>query len=134
MAINQIKLDKECGLRQKDKTDATLTMMHGEDHGVVAQRKGKISEAAIRKFNKIAQDLLNKQRYFTEEQLRKEYCKRDHNVLKADAEILTRRYLANTVKEAGCIKTRVNQSVKERYSLPKKIKSNSFIYVLKEDK
>lgn len=133
-AISIIVADKECNLRQKDKTDVSLTLMHGEDHGVVAQRRTKVNQSRLNKFKKAAESLLSRQNYFTEEQLRKEFCKADHRYSKKEAEILTRNYLAGTVKEVNCIKTRVNSKVKEKYNLPKKIKSNSFIYVLKEDK
>lgn len=131
--LTQSVLDKKYHYRQKDKTDESLTMMRGENHGVVAQRKGKISESTQRKFKKVAQELLDKQNYFTEEQLRRAYCAKDHNLCKADSEKLTKKYLSYTVRSAGCMTIRVNYDVREYYSLPKKIKSNSFIFV-KEDK
>ena len=133
-AISIIVEDAECNLRQKDKTNVSLTLTHGEDHGVVAQRKTNVNQSRFNKFKKAAESLLSKQNYFTEERLRKEFCKSDHRYTKKEAEILTRNYLAGTVKSTGCIKVRVNSKVKEKYNLPKKIKSNSFIYVLKEDK
>ena len=133
-AIKIILEDTQYGLRQKDKTNVSLTLMHGEDHGVVAQRKTNVNQSRLNKFKKAAESLLSRQRYYTEKQLRKEFCKSDHRYTKKEAEILTRNYLAGTVKSTGCIKTRVNSEVKEKYNLPKKIKSNSFIYVLKEDK
>lgn len=128
-AISIIVADAQYGLRQKDKTNVSLTLMHGEDHGVVAQRKTNVNQSRLNKFKKAAESLLSRQNYFTEEQLRKEFCKSDHRYTKKEAEILTRNYLAGTVKETNCIKTRVNGGARETYSLPKSIKSNSFIYV-----
>ena len=131
-AISIIVADIECNLRQKDKTNVSLTLMHGEDHGVVAQRKRKVNQTKLRNFKNAAKALLTKQDYFTEEQLRIEYCKKDKNIKKDEAIVLTRNYLAGTVKEVNCIKTRVKNEIKKQYNLPKKIKSNSFIYVEKK--
>ena len=131
-AISIIAADIECNLRQKDKTNVSLTLMHGEDHGVVAQRKRKVNQTKVNNFKNAAEALLTKQGYFTEEQLRIEYCKKDKNIKKDEAIVLTRNYLAGTVKEVNCIKTRVNSKVKTKYSLPKKIKSNSFIFIEKK--
>lgn len=131
-AINIIVSNNQYGLRQKDKTNVSLTLTHGEDHGVVAQRKRKVNQTKVNNFKNAAKALLAKQGYFTEEQLRIEYCKKDKNIKKDEAIVLTRNYLAGTVKEVNCIKTRVKSKVKEEYNLPKKIKSNSFIYVEKK--
>ena len=131
-AINIIVADTQYGLRQKDKTNVSLTLIHGEDHGAVAQRKRKVNQTKVNNFKNAAEALLSKQGYFTEEQLRIEYCKKDRNIKKDEAIVLTRNYLAGTVKEVNCIKTRVNNKVKTKYSLPKKIKSNSFIFIEKK--
>ena len=131
-AISIIAADSQYGLRQKDKTNISLTLTHGEDHGVVAQRKRKVNQTKVNNFKNAAKALLTKQGYFTEEQLRIEYCKKDRNIKKDEAIVLTRNYLAGTVKEVNCIKTRVKRKIKEQYNLPKKIKSNSFIYVEKK--
>ena len=56
----------------------------------------------------------------------------NHNYKKKEAEKLTRKYLAGTIKEMNCIKVRVNSETRENLELPKKIKSNSFIYVEKK--
>lgn len=130
-AISIVIADTQYGLRQKDKTNVSLTLTHGENHGVVAQRKRKANQTKVNNFKNAAETLLSKQGYFTEEQLRIEYCKKDRNIKKDEAITLTRNYLAGTVKEVNCIKTRVNSKVKTKYSLPKKIKSNSFIFIEK---
>ena len=91
-----------------------------------------INKTTLRNFNNAANILLNYQGYYTEKQLRIQYCRKKHCIKKKDAIPLTELYLSRVVKETNCIKVRVNSKVKEKYSLPKKIKSNSFIYVEKK--
>ena len=91
-----------------------------------------INITTLRNFNNAANILLNSQGYYTEKQLRIQYCRKNHCIKKKDAIPLTELYLSRVVKETNCIKVRVNSKVKEKYSLPKKIKSNSFIYVEKK--
>lgn len=136
-AIGRIKLEKEIGLRQKDKDAISRALAYGieEVQGkIVAQKEIKISASKQKTFKKAAENLLNRQHYFTEDDLRKEFIRMNHNYKKKEAEKLTRKYLAGTIKEMNCIKVRVNSETRENLELPKKIKSNSFIYVLKEDK
>ena len=54
-AISIIVEDAECNLRQKDKTNVSLTLTHGEDHGVVAQRKTNVNQSRFNKFKKAAE-------------------------------------------------------------------------------
>lgn len=134
-AIRRIVLEKESGLRQKDKNSTSRALTYGIENvqgKIVVQDEVKISQTKKNNFKAAAEQLLKKQRYFTEDQLRKQYCKKDRNIKKKDAEYVTRVYLSGTVIATNCIKTRVNDKVREKYSLPRSIKSNSFIYVEKK--
>lgn len=132
-AIARVKLAKEYGLRSKDKNSTSLALVYGEEvqKEITAQGQANISEAKLRNFNKAAQALIEKQGYFTEEELRKQFIKIDRNTKKADSYDLTRTYLAITVISVNCIKTRVNNNVRKEHNLPKKIKSNSFVFIPK---
>ena len=134
-AIRRIVLEKESGLRQKDKNSTSRALTYGIENvqgKIVVQDEVKISQTKKNNFKAAAEQLLKKQRYFTEDQLRKQYCKKDRNIKKKDAQYVTRVYLSGTVIATNCIKTRVNDKVREKYSLPRSIKSNSFIYVEKK--
>lgn len=136
-AIRRIVLEKESGLRQKDKNSTSRALTYGIENvqgKIVVQDEIKISQTKKDNFKTAADQLLEKQHYFTEDQLRKQYCKKDRNIKKKDAEYVTRVYLSGTVIATNCIKTRVNSEIRDTYKLPRSIKSNSFIYVLKEDK
>ena len=136
-AIRRIVLEKESGLRQKDKNSTSRALTYGIENvqgKIVVQDEVKISQTKKNNFKAAADQLLEKQRYFTEDQLRKQYCKKDRNIKKKDAEYVTRVYLSGTVIATNCIKTRVNSEIRDTYELPRSIKSNSFIYILKEDK
>ena len=136
-AIRRIVLEKESGLRQKDKNSTSRALTYGIENvqgKIVVQDEVKISQTKKNNFKAAADQLLEKQRYFTEDQLRKQYCKKDRNIKKKDAEYVTRMYLSGTVIATNCIKTRVNSEIRDTYELPRSIKSNSFIYILKEDK
>ena len=134
-AIRRIVLEKESGLRQKDKNSTSRALTYGIENvqgKIVVQDEVKISQTKVNNFKAAAEQLLEKQHYFTEDQLRKQYCKKDRNIKKKDAQYVTRVYLSGTVIATNCIKTRVNDKVREKYSLPRSIKSNSFIYVEKK--
>ena len=130
-AIARIKLTTESGLRSKDKNSTSLALVYGEEvqKAIMAQGEANISQAKLRNFNKAAQSLIEKQGYFTEEDLRKQFIKIDRNTKKADSYDLTRTYLAVTVISANCIKTRVGAKIRKEHNLPKKIKSNSFVFI-----
>ena len=134
-AVARIRLEAECGLRSKDKNTTSMALMYGEEvqKEVYAQGKHNISETKLRNFKNAAQILLNKQGYFTEEQLRKQYLKKDKNTRSAESHELTAIYLSRTAFDVKCVKTRVNSDVRKYYELPSKIKSNSFIYVPKNN-
>ena len=130
-AIARIKLTTESGLRSKDKNSTSLALVYGEEtqKAIMAQGQANISETKLRNFNKAAQALIEKQGYFTEEDLRKAYLKRDPHTKKVDSYDLTRTYLAITVISVNCIKTRVGAKIRKEHNLPKKIKSNSFVFI-----
>ena len=130
-AIARIKLTTESGLRSKDKNSTSLALVYGEEmqKAIMAQGEANISQAKLRNFNKAAQLLIEKQGYFTEEDLRKQFIKIDRNTKKADSYDLTRTYLAVTVISVNCIKTRVGAKIRKEHNLPKKIKSNSFVFI-----
>lgn len=127
-------VEKKYNLRQKSKTAVSLALVHGEDNGVVAQKEANINPIALKNFMDAANILLEKQRYYTEDQLRKQYVKKNHKITKKDAILLTAEYLAGVNMRVGAVRQRVNKQAREQYSLPAKIKSNSIIYVLEEDK
>ena len=130
-AVARIRLEAECGLRSKDKNTTSMALVYGEEvqKEVFAQGEHNISDTKVKNFNKAAQTLLNKQGYFTEEELRKQFIQVDKNTKKAESYDLTRTYLAITVISVNCIKTRVNNNVRKEHNLPKKIKSNSFVFI-----
>lgn len=132
-AVARIKLEIECGLRSKDTNTTTIALLYGEEvqKEVFAQGEHNIDETKLRNFHKAAQILLKKQGYFTEEELRKQFIQVDKHTKKAESYELVKTYLSVTVLTVKCIKTRVNSRVKDKYKLPKKTKSNSFIYVPK---
>jgi hypothetical protein len=134
-AVARIRLEAECGLRSKDKNTTSMALVYGEEiqKEVFAQGEHEISETKLRNFKNAAQILLNKQRYFTEEQLRIQYLKKDHHMKSKDSKRVTAVYLSRTVLDVECVKTRVNSDVRDYYKLPKSIKSNSFIYVQKNN-
>lgn len=130
-AVARIRLEAECGLRSKDKNATSMALVYGEEiqKEVFAQGEHNISDTKVKNFNKAAQILLNKQGYFTEEELRKQFIQVDRNTKKADSYDLTRTYLAVTVISVNCIKTRVGAKIRKEHNLPKKIKSNSFVFI-----
>jgi hypothetical protein len=133
-AVARIRLEAECGLRSKDKNTTSMALVYGEEiqKEVFAQGEHEINETRLRNFNKAAQILLEKQGYFTEEQLRVQYLKKDHHMKSNESKRITAIYLSRIVLDVKCIKTRVNNDVRDYYKLSKKIKSNSFIYVPKK--
>ena len=130
-AIARVKLETESGLRSKDKSSTSLALVYGEEaqKAIMAQGEANISETKLRNFNEAAKILLEKQGYFTEEQLRVQYLKKDKNTKSRDSYELTRTYLAVTVISVNCIKTRVGAKIRKEHNLPKKIKSNSFVFI-----
>ena len=130
-AIARLKIIVERGLRRKDMCSTTLALLFGEElqKSVYAQGEPDINETKLRNFNKAAQQLLEKHRYYNEEMLRKQFVKVDKHTKAKDSKELTRKYLSRVAKDNKCTKTRVNSKIRERYELPEKIKSNSFIFV-----
>jgi hypothetical protein len=130
-AIARLKIIVERGLRRKDMCSTTLALLFGEElqKSVYAQGEPDINETKLRNFNKAAQQLLEKHRYYNEEMLRKQFVKVDKHTKAKDSGELTRKYLSRVAKDNKCTKTRVNPKIRERYELPEKIKSNSFIFV-----
>ena len=131
-AMNIVATEKKCNLRQKNKTSTSLTLVHGEDNGVVAQKAPDINPTKLRNFINAANILLKNQGYYTEKQLRRQYMKKDHNITKADAIPLTATYLAGVNLRVGAIRARVNKDTREKYSIPLRIKSNTVIYILED--
>lgn len=134
-AVARIRLEAECGLRSKDKNTTSMALVYGEEvqKEVFAQGEHEISETKLKNFKNAAQILLNKQGYFTEEQLRVQYLKKDHHMKSNESKHVTAIYLSRTVLDVKCVKTRINKDVRKQYNLPSKIKSNSFIYVPKNN-
>lgn len=134
-ALRRLEIIITCGLRGKDRCSTSYAALFGEEiqGEITAQGEHNLNETKVRNFNEAAIILLNKQNYFTEEQLRKQYLKKDHHMKSDESKRVTAIYLSGTANNTNCIKTRVNSRVREEYSLPKKIKSNSFIYVLKNN-
>ena len=130
-AIARVKLETESGLRSKDKSSTSLALVYGEEaqKAIMAQGEANINETKLKNFNKAAQSLIEKQGYFTEEELRKQFIKIDKHTKKADSYDLTKTYLAATVISVNCIKTRVSAKIRKEHNLPKKIKSNSFVFI-----
>jgi hypothetical protein len=110
-------------------------MNYGVDiqRSTTAHGQPDINQTQLRNFTDAANILLKKQRYFTEEQLRIQYMKKDRKIKQKKAASLTAKHLSITVERTGCIMIRVNKSSRKEYALPKAIKSNSYIYVSKED-
>lgn len=133
--IARLKFEKESGFRVKDKCSTSYTLLYGEEESktILAKGKADTSDTKLRNFNRAAKQLLDKQRWFNEDQLRKTYLKFDKHTKAKDSGKLTRTYLAKTVVDNNCIKVRVNAEAREEYSLPASIKSNSFIFVKKSD-
>lgn len=131
-AMGIIVKEKECNLRQKNKNSTAITLVHGEHNGVVVQRGHNISETKLKNFVDAANILLEKQDYYTENQLRIQYMKKDRNIKKKDAIRLTGEYLGGVNTRVDTVRTRVNSETREYYSLPKSIKSNSIIYIRRE--
>ena len=134
-ALRRLEIIITCGLRGKDRCSTSYAALFGEEiqGEITAQGEHNLNETKVRNFNEAARILLDKQRYFTEEQLRKQYLKKDHHMKSGESKHVTAIYLSGTVKNTNCIKTRVNSRVREEYELPSKIKSNSFIYVSKNN-
>ena len=133
-ALRRLEIIITCGLRGKDRCSTSYAALFGEEiqGEITAQGEHNLNETKVRNFNEAARILLNKQNYFTEEQLRKQYLKKDHHMKSDESKRVTAIYLSGTANNTNCIKTRVNSRVREEYSLPNKIKSNSFIYVSKK--
>ena len=132
-AINKIAQNSEINSREKNKNSTALALIYGIDevqNNMMVQTEINISETKLNNFINAANTLLEKQRYFTEDQLRVQYCKVDHKIKKYDAMLLTGTYLAGVNLRVNAVRKRVNKETRERYSLPSKIKSNSIIYVL----
>ena len=134
-ALNRLKYKLEHNLREKDINSTTLAMNYGVDiqRSTTAHGQPDINQTQLRNFTDAANILLKKQRYFTEEQLRIQYMKKDRKIKQKKAASLTAKHLSITVERTGCIMIRVNKSSRKEYALPKAIKSNSYIYVSKED-
>ena len=134
-AVARIRLSKDYGIRSKDKNSTLFTLVYGEEtqKEITPQGQENISDTKLRNFKNAAQILIDKQGYFTEEQLRVQYLKKDHHMKSKDSYHATATYLSKTAMETKCIKTRVNKEIRDKYSLPKKIKPNSFIYVPKNN-
>ena len=133
-ALKRIQIINESGLRRKDIDATSLALLFGVEEvedNIVVQKEAKVIGARERLFLEVAQELLATQGYYTEEDLRKGFSKRNHSYSKKDAEAITRHYLAGTTDKVGAIKTRVKNEIKEKYELPAKIKSNSYIYIVK---
>ena len=133
--IARLIFEREYGLRAKDKCSTSFTMLYGEVESskVFAKGKADISETKLRNFTKAANGLLEKHGYYNEEMLRKAYLKLDKHTKAKDSHRLVCVYLSKVVFDTNCIKTRVNSKTRERYELPSKIKSNSFIFVKREN-
>ena len=129
-AMGIVATEKKFNLRQNSKTSTSLALVHGEDNGVVAQKEANINPTKLKNFIDAANILLSKQDYYTEEQLRIQYCKKDKAIKKHDAILLTAEYIAGVNMRVGAVRQRVNSKSREKYSVPSKIKSNSIIYVL----
>lgn len=134
--LGRLVFNKEYGFREKDKCSTSYAMMYGEEESgkILAKGKANISETKLRNFNRAAKLLLEKHRYYNEEMLRKAYLKFDKHTLAKDSHRLVRIYLAKVAFDNNCIKTRVNSDVRDEYELPSKVKSNSFIFVKREEK
>lgn len=128
-AMNVVEIEKKYNLRQKSKTSTSLALLHGNNHGVIAQREANINPTKLRNFVNAANYLLKTQGYYTEKQLRIQYMKKDKRIRKKDAVVLTATYLAGVNLRVGAVKARVNVDTREYYSIPSKIKSNSVIYI-----
>ena len=130
-AIRRLKDEKTYGLRKNDKSGISLELVHGAEikKSIVAQSTLKVNPTTYKNYIDAANILLEKNDYFTEEQLRIQYCKKNRRIKAKDSRKEVRFYLAGTVKACNCKKVRVCNEIKEKYSLPSKIKSNSFIYV-----
>lgn len=134
-ALRRISLFKKFGVKRKDVNAITRSIVLGEDvvkNNITVQKQFEINPTKKKHFITAANELLSKQQYFTEEQLRKAYCKKDHNISKSEAIKLTTVYILLVVKELGLKRVRVNKNNKKEYNLSKNIKSNTYIYM--EDK
>ena len=130
-AIRRLQDERTYGLRKKDRTGISLELVHGAEikDTIVAQSTVKVNYTTFNNYVDAANILLEENDYFTEEQLRIQYCKKNRHIKAKDSRKEVKIYLAGTVKACNCKKVRVCNDIKEQYSLPAKIKSNSFIYV-----
>lgn len=135
VAVARLKIMIKRGLRRKDVCSTSLALLFGEEiqQSVFAQGEPDISDTKLRNFNKAAQQLLEKYRYYNEEMLRKQFVKVDKHTKAKDSHELTRRYLSKVAEDNKCAKTRVNSKTRDRYELPEKIKSNSFIFIREDE-
>lgn len=132
--LKRIDLFKHHGLTRKDINAIRIASILGEDtvkNDIIIQKDFSINPTKARNFINAANILLNKQQYFTLEQLRKQYCYKDHNIVKSDAIPLTRNYLSIVIKEHDLIRVRVNRYYRDKYSIPNSISSNSYIFIRK---
>ena len=130
-ALRRAEEFKRYGAKRKGMNSTRRAEVLGVEevqNNISVQKTVIVSATKQSKFVESANELIEKQKYFTQEDLRKAYCKKDRNVSKKDAEKLTEDYLPGTLKAIGASKVRVNESVRKEYELPAKIKSNSFIY------
>lgn len=132
-AMDIVKTIKTYNLRQKNITSNSLVLLFGEDHGVVVQKEANVNPTKLKNFVDAANILLSKQGYYTEEQLRIQYMKKDRAIKKKDAIPLTAEYLAGVNLRVGAVRTRVNKDTRESKNIPSKIRSNSVIYIPRED-
>ena len=133
-ALRRIELIKTSGIRQRGICADTRCCLFGVDtvnENMVVQKQVNIDDKVLNRFISAANELLDTNRYFTSDELRKAYCKRDKHIKKSAAITLTKKYLPGVVNRIGAIETRVNKHIRNDYNLPNKIKSNSYIFIRK---
>jgi hypothetical protein len=85
------------------------------------------------KLEAIITKLLESQGYFSEEDLRKAYCAKYHNIKKADAIIIVMDFMPLFLSEGLIQRIRINKATRKKHSISNKYKSNSFIYVINKN-
>lgn len=133
-AVQRIELFRELGIRRRGRTAESIAIVLGEDivnNNINVQANVSINKTKVTNFINAATLLLNQYGYFTENELRKQYSRKDHHTKKKDAIKLTQIYLPKVIIECQLIRVRVNKYYRNKFSIPNKIKNNSYIFIRK---
>ncbi|XAM41822.1 hypothetical protein TPELB_21350 [Terrisporobacter petrolearius] len=128
----KIRSFKTCAIRQKgNNANRRAAVLGAEEvnNNINVQSNINISDNKKNKFISSSQELLQSKKYFTEDELRKSYNRKDKNVSKFEAEKLALDFVPILISEGRIKRIRVNTKSRKEYGINAKVKSNSFVYI-----